>query len=159
MPEKKQEIYPRCTLCRCSLSSLSIAEQIPPFWNKLALFFTYPLCRSALIVIFLYSLVASLLPEGNIGTVIYLLMLFPLIEFLFELMEQVANGEKIGSEIKPFFTSKNKSMFIKMLLTYGFMVILISKAMVIVGASFGYLMAAFFILGVPASLLNYLIKV
>ena len=75
---------------------------------KLALFFSSPLGRSGLIVIFFYSLVASLLPDGKIGLVIYTLMLIPLTEFLFELMEQVANGEKVSSDINKFFTSKSK---------------------------------------------------
>jgi len=153
VPENNQDVYPRCTLCRRSLSSLSIAEQIPPFWNKLALLFSYPLRRSPLIVIFIYALVVSLLPEGKIGLIIYVLLLIPLTEFLFELMEQIANGEKISTNLKQFFAAKNKGLFIKMLFTYGFMVILISKAIPIVGTAIGYLIASFFILGLPASLI------
>lgn len=151
VPESKQDVYPRCTLCRRSLSSLSIAEQIPPFWSKFALFFSFPLRRSALIVIFFYALTASLLPDGKIGLIIYILMLIPLTEFLFELMEQVANGETVSSDIKQFFISKNKGLFIKMLFTYGFMVILIGKTIILFGTAIGYMIAAFFILGVPAS--------
>lgn len=151
VPESNQDVYPRCTLCRRSLSSLSIAEQIPPFWNNLALFISYPFHRSALIVIFIYALAASLLPDGKIGMIIYVLMLIPLTEFLFELMEQIANGEKVSTDIKQFFTAKNKGLFLKMLFTYGFMVILLGKTIALVGTAIGYLIALFFILGVPAS--------
>lgn len=151
MPENNKDVFPRCTLCRRSLSSLSIAEQIPPFWKKLSFFFAIPFNRSALIVIFLYALVASLLPDGKLGMLLLAIMLFPLTEFLFELMEKIANGEKLSSDLKQFFVSQNKNMFIKMLFTYAFITILISKTIAIFGAGIGYPLAAFFILAVPAS--------
>ena len=151
VPENNNDVFPRCTLCRRSLTSLSIAEQIPPFWNKMAFFFSSPLSRSSLIVIFIYSLVVSWLPEGKIGLVIHLLLLFPLTEYLFELMEKIANGEKLTSKVKLLLWSENKGMFVKMLFTYGFISVLIVKTTSIFGAAIGYPIAAFFLLGTPAS--------
>ncbi len=102
-------------------------------------------------IIFIYALVTSLLPDGKIGMFLLIFMLFPLIAFLFELMEKIANGEKLNSDLKQFFVSENKNMFIKMLFTYAFITMLISKTITIFGAGIGYPLAAFFILGVPAS--------
>jgi len=104
-------------------------------------------------VIFIYSLVVSWLPEGKIGLAIHLLLLFPLTEYLFELMEKTANGEKLNSKAKLFLWSKNKGTLVKMLFTYGFISVLIVKTTSIFGAAIGYPIAAFFLLGMPASLI------
>jgi len=101
----------------------------------------------------MYALIASLLPEGKIGAVVFTLMLFPLSEFLFELMEQVANGEEFGSNSKKLFSTENKGMFFKLWLTYVFIVVLLYKTVAIFGEVVGYPIAAFFIFGMPASLI------
>ncbi len=151
VPQNGKDIFPRCTLCRRTLSSLSIAEQIPPFWNKLSYFFTFPFNPTTLTVIFLYALVMALIPEGKIGLMIFALILFPLTEFLFDLMEQVANGEKLNTDIKRLFNSEKKGLFIKMLFTIGFITLLVVKSTSLIGEWVGYILAAFFILGAPAS--------
>jgi len=151
IPNHQQEIIPKCTLCRHQLSSLSIAEHIPPFWEKFGWFFSFPFKKSAMIVMLMYALIVSLLPEGKIGMVIFVLMLFPLSEFLFELMEQVANGEELNPSSQKLFSTENKGMFTKLLLTYIFIAILLNKTIAIFGEGIGYSIAAFFVLGMPAS--------
>jgi len=99
----------------------------------------------------MYALIASLLPEGKIGIIIFVLMLFPLSEFLFELMEQVANGEEFSSATSKLFSTENKGLFVKLLFTYVFIAILLQKTVGIFGAGIGYPIAAFFIFGIPAS--------
>lgn len=92
-----------------------------------------------------------MLPSGKVGMFLFFIMLFPLTEFLFELMEKIANGEKITSDIKKILDFENKGMFLKMLLTFGFVSVLIVNINAILGTFIGYPIMAFFLLGLPAS--------
>jgi len=116
------------------------------------MFFLFPFKKSALTVMLIYAIVVSLLPDGKIGSILFILLLFPLAEFLFELMEQVANGEEVSSDNSKLFSTENKGMFLKLLLTFIFITVLLQKTIEIIGGVIGYPFAAFFIFGIPASL-------
>ena len=152
MPEDADNYLPKCTLCRRSLESLSIADNIPPFWQKVGYLLSLPFNRSSLILISVFAAVFSLLPFGKIGAILFLLGLLPLIEFFFAAMESVASGENLKLKVSDFLTAKSKSMFIKLMLIYAFSVILIVKLSAI-SSAIGVLLAGFLILGLPASII------
>jgi len=115
------------------------------------MFFLFPFKKSALTVMLIYAIVLSLLPDGKVGIILFILLLFPLAEFLFELMEQVANGEEVSSDNSKLFSTENKGMFLKLLLAFVFFTVLLQKTIEIIGGAVGYPLAAFFIFGLPAS--------
>ena len=153
VPADQDNYLPKCTLCRRSLRSLSIAKQIEPFWQKLGDFFSAPLSRVALAMMSLFAILIALLPSNIFGPLLFVLLLLPLTEFLFEIMENRASGDAHKRKLSEYLTLKNKSMFGKLLLIYVLLAILLSKISGLMGAATGYSIAAFFVLGAPASLI------
>lgn len=153
VPIKQPTIYPKCTLCRRSLMSLSIVDEIPPLLSKLSFFFLLPIQTTLLIKLIIFSMIISVIPNNKIGIAVFIALMFPVSEFLFTIMEKVANGEPIKAEKKQWFSSEKKGFFIRLLFTYSFIVILISKTFIIFGNTVGYFLSAFFILGLPASMM------
>ncbi|WP_196137429.1 hypothetical protein [Aliikangiella sp. G2MR2-5] len=149
-PHPENEYLPKCVLCRRSLQSLSIAEKIPPFWRRLGHLLQLPFAVSQLSFIFIFAFVFSLLPTGKIGAILFLLSLIPVIEYLFSNMELVASGDKLNVKLSAFLKFKNKSMFLKLLFAYVFIVLLVAK----LSSSLpliAFALAAFFALGFPAA--------
>ncbi|WP_444998093.1 tetratricopeptide repeat protein [Aliikangiella sp. IMCC44359] len=152
VPEDKQNYLPKCTLCRRSLASLSVAERIPPFWQKLTFLLGVPLNASSLLFICLFAFLLALIPPGLLGLCLSILLMLPVIEFLFESMEKIACGEKLNSEIKKYLMLENKSVFLKLAFIYAVLVAALSE-LYLISPTVGIFLSCFFILGIPASMI------
>jgi len=143
--------YPKCILCRRSLVSLSIAEKITPFWNKLSSLLLVPFRLNFLLVIILSSAVLALLPSDNIGLFFLSIVSVPLVEFMFNSMETQACGEEHNSNLSHSFSFKNTGTLFKLLVS-SFCVVMLLTKISHWNNSLSLLLSVFFILGFPASL-------
>jgi len=150
--EEASSGYPKCTLCRRILVSLSIAKKIPPFWKKLSSLLSMPLTSGPMFVILLFSFIFALLPDGKVGALLVFICLVPVIEFMFDCMEQIASGEKLQIKMTNYLSLENKNNLFKLLLVYSLIVIFITKIHVI-SSTVSFSITAFFILGIPASII------
>ncbi len=152
VPQDKDAYLPKCTLCRRSLESLSIATSIPPFWQKIGDLSLMPVTRSAIGVLLLFAAIFSLLPFGKIGAILFLICLIPLVEFMFVGMEEIAAGDSLKISFSEFTNLKNKSFFLKILGVYALAVIFIAKISAL-SAGISFAIAAFLVVSLPASLI------
>lgn len=150
VPEDKENYFPKCTLCRRSLRSLSVSHRIPPFWQQLPQLLGKPFNSGVMLFILLFALLLSLLPAGKIGLVLLLLLLLPVVELMFESMESVACGEELPKKVTKFLKLENKSVFTKLVLAYGFVAFVLTEIYMI-NSGLSILLSGFFILGLPAS--------
>ena len=152
VPEDKENYFPKCTLCRRSLQSLSVANRIPPFWTVLGDLLTRPLAAGVLAFCAIFALLFAALPSNTVGIILALLATLPVIELLFELMERTASGSKLQKGVMNYINFQVKSQSIKLLFGTGVFVAILGKVYM-ASPSIGSLAVLFFVLGIPAILI------
>jgi len=151
IPYDKEDVYPRCVLCRRDLKSLSVSKELTPFWNKLSYFFLSPFNLRSLVFISFFGLTLALIPSGKIGLAISVVVLIPITNFLFTLMEDIANRETPTTEIKSIFQFNNTYLFVRLIFGCSALLVLFIKAGAFLDQNLMNVIAAFFLFGVPAS--------
>ncbi|MDQ7050863.1 MAG: hypothetical protein Q9M92_15570 [Enterobacterales bacterium] len=158
VPRKTNAPHPNCTLCRRSLSRLSVAKDIPPFWNRLSLFFLAPFNKNILIMLIVYSFLGTMLPIGVIGQVAFVILLIPFVSAEFDMLEKLSIGQKLNFTASQLIHSKQSSLTIKAFIVFALALLLVNKVGFIFGASSGYFLAILLLLGVPASLVIFMME-
>ncbi|MET1256033.1 B-box zinc finger protein [Aliikangiella maris] len=152
VPPDKARYVPQCTLCRRSLKSLSVAVNLPPFWQRFSYLVKLPMNKVCLGLITGFALLLGLFPANPIGFVLLLLLMLPILELMLGSMEKVASGEGLGTKLKDFMLFENNNQFLKVSFICLTLNVAISRIYEM-SPSIGIAISAFFILGVPASLI------
>lgn len=152
VPEDKENYFPKCTLCRNSLRSLSVAKRIPPFWTVLPDLLTRPLASGVLAFSCVFAFIFAILPANTIGIILALLATLPVIELLFEVMERTASGIKLKKGVMTYVNFKINSQSIKLLVGAGVFIGILGN-LYLATPSAGLLAIIFFVLGIPATLI------
>lgn len=152
VPEDTQNYFPKCTLCRRSLKSLSVSHRIPPFWQQLPQLLTKPFNSGSILFILVFALVLSLLPPNKFGLILLLLTMLPIVEFMFDSMERMAGGDELPKKITKYLEVKNISIVAKLVIAYGLSILILVEIYAL-NASLGLIISGLVILGLPASLI------
>jgi hypothetical protein len=151
IPSDETTSYPPCKLCRRGVTSLSISQKIPPFWNQLSTFLLVAFQPNILVSLLFFSFFQAVMPNSNIGHILTLVMFVPLLSIYFEVMESVANGQ-VNKLLDGMFLSRKKlNLVLKISLSIGFIFLLINRMDPDFSHPFSYLMAALMIFATPAS--------
>lgn len=157
-PQQVNDPYPNCTLCRRSLTRLSIAQDIPPFWTRLSLFFLAPFNKNILIMILVYSFLGSMLPTGMIGKIAFILFLVPFVSAEFDLLEKISTGNKLNFTPNQLINSKQSALAIKAFVVAAFAALLVNKLSLVLGDVTGYAFMIMLLLGFPASIAIFVME-
>ncbi len=152
VPEDNKNYSPKCSLCRRSLTSLSIASRIPALHLAIADLLLRPFNQSILLLLGCFAFIIACLPQSLLGVILLILVSVPLIEFLFEYMEKTASGELLKIKVASYLKLENKGMFIRFALIAG----LISYSLLQIfqiSEFLGSILTIFFVLGLPASII------
>ncbi len=132
VPNNKNNMEPKCTLCRGYLQPVGISDSITPFWLKIGHFFAYPFALPLFIIAVLSSVVAMIMPPAvdfrfyqiplAIGWAAFLM------KVLFSVMEYSAYGNLDKVDWNKMMATKNGWMFVKMLLLFAIAFFAIYKA-------------------------------
>ncbi|TQV75492.1 hypothetical protein FLL45_11285 [Aliikangiella marina] len=152
VPEDKDNYFPKCTLCRRSLQSLSVAHRIPPFWAVLPDILTRPFNAGILAFAVMFSLIFAGLPSNVVGLILAVFATLPVIELLFEVMERTASGDKLQKGIQSYINFRVHSQSLKLLFGTGVFMAVLGK-LYLANPSIGALSILFFVLGIPATLI------
>ncbi len=129
-----------------------MAEQIPSLGPKIGYIFSLAFNRIDLLILFILPLVFSLASESVVGMVTRFVLLFFVAEFLFDMLEQVANGDTYKPSLKKLIPSRYLNLSIRIIFGIGVLSYSILQARLLIGETLSILLAAFFVFGLPASL-------
>jgi hypothetical protein len=135
------------------LTGLSIASTTEPFSRKLGFLISFPLQKNGHLVLLLFSVLFSFLSNNLMSYFFFLLLTFPLSQYLFELMERLANGKSSAPKLSKIFKFAKMDLFIKLILGLGFSFIFVSKIDTIIGAVLSNILVALIIVAFPASII------
>lgn len=152
VPQAVEDNFPNCSLCKKSLSRLSIADNIAPFWQILPKLALFPLSALGWLIGF-WGLLLSLIPEGVIGLAVLFLSLFPLTEILFKQMEQVANNEWKKIKLLPLLKQESHGFFIRIILAFSATFLLVVNLGAQFGKGMGLALFSIVLFLVPASMM------
>ena len=148
----KEENFPNCTLCRRSLISLSIANQVLPLWKNIPEIAKTPFNSSTVLLLLFFSVIFSILPTQGIASLIFLVMLIPFVDFLFDSMEQMACGEKFKSSLSHYLSLRNKVVLFKLVIVSLLTAFMVNKVFLL-SEGVGLLLIALILFVIPSSIL------
>ncbi len=151
--DPRGDLFPSCLLCRKTLTSLSISDShvnlslgqlLNPVLQLKAMGLTI-ITSIALAFVALYSLNTWLL------VILMGLALVPLLGFNFYALERLSNNESAPLQLKKISQYLTFDVLIKLFIYLILVVALVNKSLLF-GGVFGNLIAAWFVFGIPASL-------
>lgn len=140
-----------CPLCKRSLSAIGIANTIPPFWERIPQFFTYPAKFDNLVYIIMLSLasLATFIPIA--GKLVPLLVLLALMKYAYVLLEHTALGNM--DPPKTGLATHNSSPY-KQYVIFLLMFLAVGLAYALLGRFAGIVAYIAVIFTIPASVMS-----
>jgi len=147
------DIFPSCTLCRKTLSSVSISKQLPHVGSQLNRFLVMALNWKNLLFFLLSALLIVSLPYHWISILGCLIVAVPVVGVLFQSMEQSANDERLTIDFNAIFSPLNRDMFSKFTFYLILVGTLITKSQASGSALFENILFVLLVFSLPASLM------
>ncbi|WP_404365475.1 hypothetical protein [Marinobacter sp.] len=142
-----------CPHCGQSMRYLGAASEVVPFWNRLSAFFRYPFHLGPLMVIGICTLVPMMLSTNLAGALITLALLLALFKYTYTVIRHTADGHMEPPPLATAFTGGGFSIVILQLVVFFLMGGLVFSAALIGGPLLAFLVLAFVILALPASIM------
>ncbi len=151
--DPRGDLFPSCTLCRKTLTSLSLAPIQPNI--SLGKLLNPILQVRSLLFIFVCSLFIAFISNSDVpnwlSAILTAIIFIPIIVINFSIMEKVANNEPFKMSFKTVATSDNRDLLVKFM-TYLVLVTTLIIKLVSTSNLFAQLLAAWLILAIPSSL-------
>lgn len=139
----------RCFICQTPMNSISGKTQIPPFWDRLAQIYRYPLSFDALVTLLFIGIVSAFF---STSLTVALIATIAIVTYSFACLNQTANGDFDAPGLDACFSGSVKAIFSVLIIVVAALLslILISKYL---GPGFEILFGTLYLCILPASLI------
>ena len=138
-----------CVRCESSLKELDHTSKIEPFWRNLTSVYLYPLSLSGITVLSIVALIASLIPKAILLIILSSILL---ISYCLICLYQTANGKMSSPSVSDLMKVK-VSLLLKLVFLFFLIGVIINLSDGIFGYDFAALVAIFFMVALPATII------
>lgn len=145
---------PTCHACQGQVSSLGVGNTIPPFWERVPHFFTYPMKADALVYLAGLSLLTLLAFIPILGLVIYLVICYALLKYGYMVLTHTARGNLEPPAVLGSGLGADGNLPLKQLVVFVGMAFVVGGASSLAGPFVGLVVLLLMLFSMPASVMS-----